>query len=117
MLAHFRSQHNNQSWLGVLTAIPNTRALLIVDLEGPVRRQAKLMFAISRHVAVDLAQMFAIPRLKPTEGGLSVNELTLLRIHLATAGLPLREASGVDERFTRLRRMYEPYILALSAYL
>ena len=117
MLAHFRSQHHNQSWLGALTAILDTSALLIADLEGPDRRQAKLTFAISRHAAVDLAQMFALPPVKPAEGRLSANELTQLRIRLATVGLPLRQNSGVDERLTRLRQMYEPYVLALSRYL
>jgi hypothetical protein len=117
MLAHFRSQHNNQSWLGTLTAILDTSALLIADLEGPDRGQAKLTFAISRRAAVDLAQVFALPPVKPAEGRLSANELTQLRIHLATVGLPLREDGGVDERLARLRQMYEPHILALSRYL
>jgi hypothetical protein len=117
MLAHFRSHHDNQSWLGALTAILDTSALLIADFKGPDRHQAKLTFAISRHAAVDLAQVFAIPPLKPAEGRLSANELTELRIHLATVGVPLREDSGVEERLTCLRQMYEPYILALSKYL
>jgi hypothetical protein len=117
MLAHCRSQHNNQSWLGALTTILDTSALFIADLEGPDWGQAKLTFAISRRVAVNLVQMFAILPLKPTEGRLSANELRQLRIHLATVGLPLREDSGVDERLTRLRQMYEPHILALSVYL
>jgi hypothetical protein len=67
MLAHFRSHHNNQSWLGALTAILDTSALLIADLEGSNRHQAKLTFAISRHAAVNLAHIFAIPPLKPVE--------------------------------------------------
>ncbi|HXM95246.1 MAG TPA: ion channel [Candidatus Dormibacteraeota bacterium] len=117
MLAHFRSQHNNQSWLGTLTAILDTSALLIADLEGPDRGQAKLTFAISRRATVDLAQVFALPPVKPAEGRLSAYELTQLRIHLATVGLPLREDGGVDERLARLRQMYEPHILALSRYL
>ncbi len=117
MLAHFRSQHDNQSWLGCLTTILDTTALLIADLENPDWGQAKLTFAISRYVAVNLAQMFAILPLKPTEGRLSASELAQLRIQLASVGLPLREDSAVDERLTRLRQMYEPHILALSTYL
>jgi hypothetical protein len=116
MLAHFRSQHDNQSWLGALTAILDTSALLIAALDGPDRHQAKLTFAISRHAAVDLAAVFPIPPLKLVEGRLSANELTRLRIHLATAGLTLSEDSGADERLTCLRQMYEPYIFALSRY-
>ena len=116
MLAHFRSQHDNQSWLGALTAILDTSAFLIAVLDGPDRYQAKLTFAISRHAAVDLARMFPIPPRKLAGTRLSSNELTQLRIHLATVGLTLREDSGADERLTRLRQMYEPYLLALSRY-
>jgi len=36
MLAFFRSQHDNQSWLGALTAILDTCALIMAGLEGPV---------------------------------------------------------------------------------
>jgi hypothetical protein len=78
MLAHFRSQHQNQSWLGALTAILDISALLIADLEGSDRPQAKLTFAISRHAAVDLAQTFAVAPLNRTEGRLSASELAQL---------------------------------------
>src|SRR5579871_6066740 len=34
VLCYYRSQHNNQSWLGALTAILDTCALVIVGVEG-----------------------------------------------------------------------------------
>ncbi len=37
-----QTQHNNQSWLGDLTAILDTSALVIAGSEGAYRRQAKL---------------------------------------------------------------------------
>ena len=116
MLAHFRSQHSNQSWLGALTIILDTSAFLLADLESPNRYQAKLTFAISRHAAVDLARMFALP-VEPPGTRLSETELMQLRIHLASVGLPLIDDRGVEERLLGLRQMYEPYILALSKYL
>ena len=117
MLAHFRSQHSNQSWLGALTTILDTSAFLLADLESPNRYQVKLTFAISRHAAVDLARMFALPPVKPAGTRLSAAELMQLRIHLASVGLPLIDDRGVEERLLGLRQMYEPYILALSKYL
>jgi hypothetical protein len=60
--------------------------------------------------------MFPIPPLKLAEGRLSANELTQLRIDLASVGLPLVDDRGADEKLTRLRQMYEPYVLALSRY-
>ena len=59
MLAFFRSQHDNQSWLGALTAILDTCALIMAGLEGACERQAELTFAIARHTAVDLRSSLA----------------------------------------------------------
>jgi hypothetical protein len=117
MLAHFRSQHSNQSWLGALTTILDTSAFLLADLENPNRYQAKLTFAISRHAVVDLARMFALPPLELPRKGLSAAELMQLRIHLASVGRPLIDDRAVEERLLALRQMYEPYIRALSQYL
>ena len=49
VLAYFRSQHDNQSWIAALTAILDTCALLKVGIEGACERQAQLTFAIARH--------------------------------------------------------------------
>ncbi len=117
VLAYFRSQHDNQSWLAALTAILDTSALVIAGLEGACRRQAKLTLAMARHAVVDLAQVFSTPPLKPAGERLSAGELVQLRSHLTAAGLPLREGSAVDETLTDLRRMYEPYVHALSKHL
>src|SRR5215475_5234694 len=58
VLAYFRSQHDNQSWIASLTAILDTCALIMVGVEGACQRQAELTFAISRHAVVDLSQVF-----------------------------------------------------------
>jgi hypothetical protein len=52
VLAYFRSHHDNQSWLGALTAILDASAFAIVSFEGPCERQAQLTFAITRHAIV-----------------------------------------------------------------
>ncbi|HYB43847.1 MAG TPA: potassium channel family protein, partial [Candidatus Methylomirabilis sp.] len=57
VLSYFRSQHDNQSWLGALTCILDTCALIIVGIAGAPARQARLTFAMARHAAVDLAQV------------------------------------------------------------
>src|SRR5207245_7233411 len=56
VLAYFRSQHVNQSWLGALTTLLDASALVMVGIEGGGARQAQLTFAIARHAVVDLAQ-------------------------------------------------------------
>src|SRR6185369_2729333 len=58
VLAYFRSQHDNQSWLGSLTAVLDTCALALAGVEGVPTFQARLTFAIARHAVVDLSQVF-----------------------------------------------------------
>jgi hypothetical protein len=60
LLCYFRSQHNNQSWIGALTAILDTSALLIAGVRGHEARQAQLTFAMARHAMVDLSQIFTL---------------------------------------------------------
>ena len=56
ILAFFRSQHDNQSWLASLTAVLDTCALVIVGVDGIDPFQARLTFAIGRHALVDVSQ-------------------------------------------------------------
>ena len=49
VLAFFRSQHDNQSWIASLTAILDTCVLVIVGIEGACEKQAELTFAMARH--------------------------------------------------------------------
>src|SRR5215813_430822 len=62
VLAYFRSQHTNQSWLAALTAILDTCALIIAGVNDGPTRQAQLTFAMARHAVADLAQIFARSR-------------------------------------------------------
>ena len=117
LLAFYRSQHTNQSWLAALTTILDTSALAIVSAEGACVRQARLTFAMTRHAVVDLAQVFgAPPRMAPADR-LPREAMARLRSALASAGIPLPERKDVDERLAELRGQYEPYVAALSEYL
>jgi len=116
VLAFFRSQHNNQSWLAALTTILDASALVMVGLEGWCMRQAELTFAMARHTVVDLAQVFSTPPAAPPQERLPTDELARLRARLASGGLQLRDMQMV-ERLAELRGMYEPYVAALAAYL
>ncbi len=117
VLCYFRSQHNNQSWLAALTTILDASALLIAYGQGSLRWQAKLTFAISRHAVVDLAQVLNCPP-KQTDGArLPSGELQKLHGVLIAAKLSDCCSEDRDEserRLGDLRRMYEPYVAALS---
>jgi len=117
VLCYFRSHHDNQSWLGALTAILDASAFAVVSLEGPCERQAQLTFAMTRHTIVDLAQVFNCRPHKPKHDRLALDELARMRAILKEAGLKLREGNTVDQRLSDLRQMYEPYVYSLSNYL
>jgi len=117
VLAYFRSQHDNQSWIAALTAILDTCALLKAGMVGPCERQADLTFAIARHAVVDLAQIFgAAPKSVPYER-LAPGDLTRIRETLAHHGLRLHDTPEADQKLISLRKMYEPYIYSLASYL
>ena len=117
MLAYFRSQHDNQSWLAAMTAILDTCALLMAGVEGTCERQAELTFAIARHAIVDLAQIFIAQPDATDNGRLNAEALQQLRTHLAAGGLRLHEGAAADQRLAQLRALYEPYVVTLGRYL
>jgi hypothetical protein len=117
VLAYFKSQHDNQSWIAALTAILDACALLKVGIEGACERQAKLTFALARHAVADLAQVFGTPpRVLPYER-LPAEDEHRLRATLAEQGLILRNTPEARQELTTVRNSYEPYIYALATYL
>src|SRR3989440_3571743 len=117
VLAYFRSQHDNQSWIASLTAILDTCALLKVGIEGACERQADLTFAIARHAVVDLSQVFGTEPRRLTHERLTSEDLRRIRDTLAQEGLKLHDGEEADAKLAKLRNMYEPYIHALASYL
>src|SRR2546430_487115 len=57
ILAYYRSQHEQQSWVEALTVILDTCALILTSLEVPPLPAARYTFAAARHAVVDLAQV------------------------------------------------------------
>jgi hypothetical protein len=88
MLAYFRSQHSNESWIAALTTILDASALLVAASEGAIARQARLTFAIARHAVVDLAQVFSTPPEGKPADRLPAEVLARLRAELAGRGCP-----------------------------
>jgi Ion channel len=118
VLAYFRSQHDNQSWIGSLTVILDVCALAMAGLGGMCQYQARMTFAIARHALVDLSQVFGRP---PDHDGssrrLSVEDLAEIRRQLHGLGLDLADDEAANAELARLRALYEPYGMALGRYL
>ena len=117
VLAYFRSQHDNQSWIASLTAILDTCALTIAGIEGACAKQAELTFAISRHAVVDLAQVFSASPHELPHDRLPPEDLLRLRDTLAKHGMKLLRTAEADKKLTEMRLMYEPYVYSLATHL
>jgi hypothetical protein len=117
VLAYFRSQHDNQSWLGSLTTILDTCALLMTGPVDSCQRQAELTFAIARHAVVDLSQVFDAPPQAPEVERLTTDDFQKLRAKLAALGTPVQDGAQAEQRLTQLRTLYEPYVASLARFL
>jgi hypothetical protein len=114
MLAFFRSQHDNQSWVAALTAVLDTCALTIVGVDGIDRFQPRLTFAIGRHTLVDVSQVLRL-RPRPAERTPGWDETVRhLREWLAQSGVRLKTGPEADRQLLELRALYEPYVMELS---
>lgn len=107
ILAYYRSQHDDQSWLRSTTAVMDACAL-VQTAEGfspAVRLQAHATFAMARHLLVDLAYIFdAEP-----EGDGRLDDEGYARLRALLPGLP-----DSPEAFAKVRRSYEPFAEALA---
>jgi Ion channel len=117
VVAYFRSQHSNESWLAALTALLDTTALLVATSDSPCSRQARLTFAMCRHTIVDLSQVFHAQPRSDDPDRLPPADLARLRAALDKCGYQLREDEISTEKLHELRRMYEPYLHALARYM
>jgi len=116
-LCYFRSQHTHQSWLGALTAILDTCALLIAGVQEQPARQAQLTFAMARHALVDLAQVFSQDPVKDMPDRLSENQFRLVYDQMCQSGVRLCRDAHSPARLRQMRQLYEGYAEALSRYL
>ena len=116
LLAYFRSHHDNQSWLGALTMILDTSALVCSIREGALRHQARMTFAIARHAVVDLSIVFRMSPAEPNPDRLSPADLAKLTAALAVSGFRLQASPEARERLTEFRRLYEPYAFSLARF-
>jgi hypothetical protein len=147
LLAFYRSQHENQSWVAALAMILDTCALVLAcgstvptarERDGSDERdelavQAAVTFAIARHAAVDLGQVFRAPwpRVAALDRRLSPDGHARLRDILETAGVgssvgqsgkgglggEVERVEGQLNKLKELRALYESYIEGLAEYL
>ncbi|MDQ1472793.1 MAG: hypothetical protein QOJ99_4273 [Bryobacterales bacterium] len=117
MLAYYRSQHDNQSWLAALTAVMDCCALLMVGFKGVRTFRARLTFSTSRQAVVEMGRVFQVgARPLPTER-LPSADYQQICSRLADAGLQFGDDSDAEQRLAAFRNTYEPFLNGLSNYL
>ena len=114
MLAYFRSQHQNQSWLAALIALLDAACIVLLCSDEDLKRQAHLTFAMGRHTLVDLATVFRAAPRPLAEDRLRPEQLEELRGALQAARSCLQTDALSADRLGRLRQTYEPYANSLS---
>src|SRR5712691_10866826 len=113
ILAYYRSQHEQQSWVEALTVILDTCALILTSLDAPPLPAARYTFAAARHAVVDLAQVLgAFPVAEANR--LSAAEWIQVRDYLAAADIPLKEGTAGEKKLAKLRETYEPFVSGLA---
>ena len=115
VLAFYRSQHANQSWLAALTAMLDSCSLLLSLLPADESHQAQLTFAMARHAAVDITLIFGIRAPKSPEARTPRADPIRFRNLLTQLAGPANDADKIERRFSELRGLYEPFLDALAA--
>src|ERR1700680_918890 len=113
ILAFYRSQHEQQSWVEALTIILDTCALILTSIEGTPVEPARFAFAMARRAVVDLAQVLGT---SPTSGvnRLSSSDFAHLQDVLAASGIHLKEGTATEQNLAEVRETYEPFVSALA---
>ena len=117
VLSYFRSQHDNQSWVGALTAMLDACALVMTGIDGIPIWQARLTFAMARHTVVDLSQIFGTRPEALKDDRFPRQDFDRMIELLEPAGLNLTDPESAYERLGRIRGLYEPYVASLSHFL
>ena len=117
MLAYYRSQHDNQSWLAALTTIMDACTLLMVGFQGVPTFRARLAFSTGRQAIIEMGRVFQV-RARPFENDrLPPESFPKLASRLREANLLFAEESDAEQRLSSFRNTYEPFLNGLSHYL
>ena len=115
MLAYYRSQHDNQSWLAALAAVMDACALILVGVESLPPLQARMTFSMTRQVLVEMALSFGVePSRYDGQDRLPGETWDSLLAAFQEYGLEWTGDSGARETLAALRATYEPLLDGLA---
>lgn len=116
-LAYFRSQHENQSWVGALALVLDVSAEVLASGNPRCGRQAGFTFAIARHAVGDLTNVLNVRPRSSAEERLSPSDASALWEAASALGLTQVDPATARARLAAIRQAYEPYIQALADHL
>jgi hypothetical protein len=116
VLAYYRSQHDDQSWVAALLMILDATVLILISKNRELHMSAKSTFAIARHAAVDLTDAFYLTPHSTHIERLSKKDMIKLRNLLKDSSFSMRDGEKAEEKLIYMRKLYEPYIHALSNF-
>jgi hypothetical protein len=114
VLAFYRSQHEDQSWLSALATILDVSVLVLIGIERIPPRSARLTFAMARHAVVDLSQTLGRPLQESKTDRLSSGNFVRLCELLQMHNAYLANGIVAEAKLLELRNLYEPYLNSLS---
>ena len=119
MLAFYRSQHDNQSWLAAVAAVTDCCALIMVGAQGVRPFQARMTFEMMRQVVVELAQSFRISPDLDLGGGDRLPREAAMRMDdaMRRSGLHWEAGETAMLELQALRATYEPLLDGLARFL
>ena len=118
MLAYYRSQHDDQSWLAALVAIMDTCALILVGVEDIAPLQARMTFAMARQVVLEMARSLEVVTSRAAETPrLTTEDFQSMLGVFAEAGLTWNGGEAGEATLSAVRATYEPLARALADHL
>jgi hypothetical protein len=117
MLAYYRSQHDDQSWLAALAAVLDASTLVLVGIEGARPLQARMTFAILRQVVVEMARSLKITAARSVAPALDLEAYKSMLTMFAAAEVPWKTGTEVEDTLAAIRATYAPLLLGLADYL
>lgn len=117
MLAYYRSQHVNQSWLAALTAVMDASVLVMVGFAGVRTFQARLTFATARLAVIEMGRVLGVGPQSAEQDRLSRAAFAEMKDELARCELFFVDEEAAEERLTAFRNTYEPFLNGLAHHL
>ena len=117
LVALYRSQKGNESWLAVLTVILDACALGITFPQDRPQLGTQATFEVALRAATDLVGAFRLKPKSPPTDRLPRADFQKIFQTLIEVGMDVGATEETERKLAEIRGMYEPYVYSLSQYL